>query len=110
MQITISGHHLEVTTALKAYVGSKLDKISAHFDDVVNTKVTLSVEKHKEKDGQHAECTLHAKGVELFAESTHADLYAAIDDMAGKLDRQVLRHKEKMQDHSKQAAKRAPAL
>ena len=110
MKLTISGHHIEVTDALKSYVTAKLDKISTHFDDVVDTKVTLSVEKHKEKDGQRAECTMHAKGADLFAESTHADLYAAIDDMAAKLDRQVLRHKEKMQDHSKEAGKRTATL
>lgn len=110
MKLTISGHHIEVTDALKSYVTAKLDKISSHFDDVVDTKVTLSVEKHKEKDGQHAECTLRTKGADLFAESSNADLYAAIDDMAIKLDRQVMRHKEKMQDHTKDAAKRAPVL
>jgi putative sigma-54 modulation protein len=72
--------------------------------------VTLSVERHKEKDGKHAECTLRIKGAELFAESSNEDLYAAIDEMAGKLERQVMRHKEKMQDHSKDAAKRAPIV
>lgn len=110
MKLTISGHHIDVTDALKSYVTGKLDKITSHFDEVVDTKVTLSVERHKEKDGKHAECTLHIKGADLFAESSDADLYAAIDDMFGKLDRQVLRHKEKMQDHSKEAAKRAPIV
>jgi putative sigma-54 modulation protein len=110
MKLTISGHHIDVTDALKTYVTAKLDKITNHFDDVVGTKVTLSVEKHKEKDGKHAECTLHIKGADLFAESSNADLYAAIDEMTGKLERQVMRHKEKMQDHSKEAAKRAPVV
>jgi putative sigma-54 modulation protein len=110
MKLTISGHHIEVTDALKTYVTGKLDKITNHFDDVVDTKVTLSVEKHKEKDGKHAECTLHLKGADLFAESSNADLYAAIDEMASKLERQVMRHKEKIQDHSKEAAKRAPIV
>jgi len=110
MKLTISGHHIDVTDALKAYVTGKLDKITSHFDDVVDTKVTLSVEKHKEKDGKHAECTLHLKGADLFAESSDADLYAAIDDMATKLERQVMRHKEKIQSHAKEAPKRAPVL
>lgn len=110
MKLTISGHHIDVTDALKSYVTGKLDKITSHFDDVVDTKVTLSVEKHKEKDGKHAECTLHIKGADLFAESSDADLYAAIDDMAAKLERQVMRHKEKIQDHARQAPKRAPVL
>ncbi|NVO05433.1 MAG: ribosome-associated translation inhibitor RaiA [Rhodoferax sp.] len=110
MKLTISGHHIEVTEALKAYVTGKLDKITSHFDDVVDTKVTLSVEKHKEKDGKHAECTLHIKGADLFAESSNADLYAAIDDMGSKLERQIMRHKEKIQSHAKEAPKRAPVL
>jgi putative sigma-54 modulation protein len=110
MKLTISGHHIDVTDALKTYVTTKLEKITKHFDEVVDTKVTLSVEKHKEKDGKHAECTLHIKGADLFAESSNADLYAAIDDMAGKLERQVMRHKEKIQDHSKEAGKRAPIV
>ena len=110
MKLTISGHHIEVTDALKSYVTGKLDKITSHFDDAVDTKVTLSVEKHKEKDGKHAECTLHSKGADFFAESANTDLYVAIDEMAAKLDRQVLRHKEKMQDHAKDAPKRAPVL
>ena len=110
MKLTISGHHIEVTEALNAYVTAKLDKITSHFDDVVDTKVTLTVEKHKEKDGKHAECTLHIKGADLFAESSDADLYAAIDDMATKLERQVMRHKEKIQSHAKEAPKRAPVL
>ncbi len=100
MNLTITGHHLEVTPSIKSYVTEKLGKVSNHFDDIVDAKVTLSVEKHKEKDGQHAECTLHLKGTDLFAESTNADLYAAIDEMVGKLDRQVLRHKEKIQSHA----------
>jgi putative sigma-54 modulation protein len=110
MKLTISGHHIDVTDALKSYVTGKLDKITSHFDDVVDTKVTLSVEKHKEKDGKRAECTLHIKGADLFAESSNADLYAAIDDMAAKLERQVMRHKEKIQSHAKEAPKRAPIL
>ena len=110
MKLTISGHHIDVTDALKSYVTAKLEKITSHFDDVVDTKVTLSVEKHKEKDGKHAECTLHLKGADLFAESSDADLYAAIDDMATKLERQVMRHKEKIQSHAKEAPKRAPVL
>lgn len=107
MKLTISGHHVEVGDELKTYVGAKLDKISSHFDDVVGTTVTLSVEKHKEKDGKHAECTLRLKGVELFAESSDANLHLAIDDMMAKLERQLMRHKEKMQDHGKDPAKRA---
>lgn len=110
MKLTISGHHLEVTDALKSYVTGKVEKITAHFEEVLDAKVTLSVEKHQERDGRHAECTLHLKGVDLFAESSNTDLYVAMDEMAAKLERQVIRHKEKMQDHTKDAPKRAPVL
>lgn len=107
MNLTISGHHLDVTPALRAYVTSKLDRITRHFDQVVDVKVLLTVDKMKEKDlRQRAECNIHVKGKDLFCESAHADLYAALDDLADKMDRQVLRHKDKTQDHHHQAAKR----
>jgi len=107
MNLTISGHHLEVTPALRGYVTSKLERISRHFDQVVDIKVLLTVDNLKEKDlRQKAECNIHVKGRDLFAESAHADLYAAVDDLADKLDRQVLRYKDKTQDHHHDTAKR----
>ncbi len=107
MNLTISGHHLEVTPALRGYVQSKLERISRHFDQVVDIKVLLTVDNLKEKDlRQRAECNIHVKGKDLFAESAHADLYAAVDELADKLDRQVLRHKDKSQAHHHEAAKR----
>ncbi len=107
MNLTISGHHLEVTPALRGYVETKLERISRHFDQVVDIKVLLSVDNPKEKDmRQKAECSIHVKGKDLFAESAHADLYAAVDELADKLDRQVLRHKDKTQDHHHESAKR----
>lgn len=106
MNLTISGHHLEVTPALREYVTSKLDRITRHFDQVVDVKVLLSVEQKKEKDKrQKAECNVHVKGGDLFAESSHEDLYAAVDDLMDKLDRQVVRHKDKLQSHDRAAAK-----
>jgi putative sigma-54 modulation protein len=106
MNLTISGHHLEVTPALRDYVLSKLERISRHFDQVVDIKVLLTVENLKEKDlRQRAECNIQVKGRQLFAESVHADLYAAVDDLADKLDRQVLRYKDKAQDHNHAAVK-----
>ena len=90
MNLTISGHHLEVTPALRSYVTTKLDRIIRHFDQVVDVKVLLTVEKQKEKEKrQRAECTLHVKGNDLFVESAHFDLYAAIDGWVDKLERQV---------------------
>ncbi len=108
MNLTISGHHLEVTPALRSYVTSKLERITRHFDQVVDVKVLLSVENQKEKDKrQRAECNVHVKGCDLFAESCHADLYAAVDELVDKLDRQVVRHKDRLQDHSHAPLKRA---
>ena len=107
MNLTISGHHLEVTPALRNYVTSKLDRINRHFDQMVDVKVLLSVEKQKEKEKrQKAECNIRVKGSDLFAESSHEDLYAAVDELMDKLDRQVVRHKDKMQAHNHEAAKR----
>jgi putative sigma-54 modulation protein len=107
MNLTISGHHLEVTPALRSYVTSKIDRISRHFDQVVDIKVLLTVEKQKEKERrQRAECNIHVKGDDLFAESAHSDLYAAVDDLVDKLDRQVGRYKTKRQDHQATSAKR----
>jgi putative sigma-54 modulation protein len=107
MNLTISGHHLEVTPSLRSYVTGKLDRITRHFDQVVDVRGLLTVEKQKEKDRrQRAECNIHVKGSDLFAESSHEDLYAAVDELMDKLDRQVVRHKDRLQDHQHGAAKR----
>ena len=105
MNLTISGHHLEVTPALRGYVASKLDRVARHFDQMVDVKVLLSVENQKEKDKrQRAECTIRVKGNDLFAESAHEDLYAAVDELMDKLDRQVVRHKGKVQSYDRTGA------
>ena len=107
MNLTISGHHLEVTPSLRSYVTTKLDRISRHFDKLVDIKVLLTVENLKEKERrQRAECNIHVKGHDLFAESANEDLYAAVDDLVDKLDRQVVRHKDRLQNHNHEAAKR----
>jgi putative sigma-54 modulation protein len=106
MNLTISGHHLEVTPALRGYVTSKLDRITRHFDQVVDVKVLLTIDNMKEKElRQRAECNVHVKGRYLFAESSHADLYAAVDELTDKLDRQVGRYKDKTHNHHHLAAK-----
>lgn len=92
MQINISGHHLEITPALRDYVTNKLGKLERHFDSITNTQVTLSVEKLRQK----AEAKVHVSGADLFAQSEHEDMYAAIDALIDKLDRQILKHKEKL--------------
>ena len=107
MNLTISGHHLDVTPALRNYVTSKLDRITRHFDQVVDVKVLLTVENLKEKQSrQRAECNVHVKGNDMFAESSHADMYAAVDELVDKLDRHVVRHKDRLQNHSHEAPKR----
>ena len=107
MNLTISGHHLEVTPALRSYVTDKLDRITRHFDQVVDVKVLLSIENQTEKDGrQRAECSIHVKGNDMFAESAHYDLYAAVDDLVDKLDRQVVKHKDRIRNHHHESPKR----
>ena len=95
MNLQISGHHIEVTPALREYVETKLEPVINHFDRVTGVNVILSVEKLKQK----AEVTVHVPGKDIFVESIEDDLYAAIDSMFDKLDRQVLKHKQKLQDH-----------
>ncbi|MEW6354430.1 MAG: ribosome-associated translation inhibitor RaiA [Pseudomonadota bacterium] len=95
MQINVSGHHVDITPALRAYVVSKIDRLERHFDQVTDVRVTLSVEKLRQK----AEATIHINGATLFADAEDTDLYAAIDALSDKLDRQITRHKEKLTDH-----------
>jgi len=111
MNLTISGHHLDVTPPLREYVLNKLDRVRRHFDQVVDVNVILSVEKKKEKEQrQKAEVTLHVKGRDIFVEQSHEDLYAAIDQLMDKLDRQVVRHKDRVQDHHHDSPKRNLSL
>ncbi len=92
MQLNISGHHLEITTALHDYVTSKVSRLERHNDRIISISVILSVDKLIQK----AEATVHASGGELFADSSHEDLYAAIDILTDKLDRQLIKRKEKL--------------
>ena len=110
MNLTISGHHLEITPALRAYVLTKLDRITRHFDQVVDITVLLCVEKLSEKERrQRAEVTIHVKGKDIFAEQSSEDLYAAIDQLVDKLDRQVGRYKERVKNHHHESGKRIDA-
>jgi putative sigma-54 modulation protein len=97
MQITITGHHLEVTEALKNYVNEKFQRLERHFDHVIDTHVILSVDKLVQK----AEATVRVNGANLFAMEEHSDLYAAIDGLIDKLDRQTIKHKEKQNGHGR---------
>ncbi|MQR02676.1 ribosome hibernation-promoting factor, HPF/YfiA family [Glaciimonas soli] len=106
MNLNISGHHLEVTPAIREHVLNKLDRIKRHFDQVIDINVILSVDKLPEKDrSQKAEATLRVKGKDLHAESIAHDLYAAIDLLIDKLDSQVKKYKDKIQNHQGESVK-----
>ena len=95
MQINLTGHHVDLTSPLRDYVNSKLERLERHFDNVTDIHVILSVEKLRHK----AEATLHVSGARMYADAIEEDMYAAIDGLADKLDRQVKKHKEKLTDH-----------
>ena len=92
MQINLTGHHLNITDSLRSYVFDKFERIERHFDHINNVHVVLQVEKLR----QIAEAKLNVNGGEIFANSESEDMYAAIDTLIDKLDRQVIKHKEKM--------------
>lgn len=95
MQLDVTGHHVEITPALREYVTTKLDKVSRHFDLVTDAHCILTVEKLRHK----AEATVNVSGGRIYADATEEDMYAAIDGLADKLDRQVRKFKEKLVDH-----------
>jgi putative sigma-54 modulation protein len=95
VNLNLTGHHLEITPAIRAYVVNKLDRVARHFDHVIDVNVVLSVDKLR----QIVEANVHVRGKEIHAESIDPDMYAAIDALADKLDRQVVKHKEKLKDH-----------
>lgn len=95
MQLTVSGHHVDVTPSLRTYVESRLNKLDRHFDNITGTTVTLSIDKLEQK----AEANVRVGGATIFANSVDKDMYAAIDNLSDKLDRQLLKHKEKVRAH-----------
>lgn len=105
MNLNLTGHQLEITPAIRDYVNAKLERVTRHFDHVIDVNVILSVDKLRQK----VEANLHIRGKEIHAESVEEDMYAAIDSLTDKLDRQVLKHKEKIngkQRHNDAAVKR----
>lgn len=95
MQLNVSGHHLEVTPPLRAYVETKIEKIGRHFDLVTDVSCILTVEKLRHK----AEATVQVNGGTIYADHTEEDMYAAIDGLVDKLERRVRKYKEKFVDH-----------
>jgi putative sigma-54 modulation protein len=102
MQVNISGQHLEVTDTLRDYVNEKFERLARHFDKITNVQVIMQVEKLKQK----IEATLHIAGGEVVANAEHEDMYAAIDLLTDKLDRQLIKHKEKQIEREQGAAAR----
>jgi putative sigma-54 modulation protein len=98
MNLNVSGHHVSITPSIRSYVSEKLGRISRHFDHVLDVDVILSVNKHDQK----IEANVHLPGKDIFCECVDPDMYAAIDGLADKLDRQILKHKEKIAGHHHQ--------
>ncbi len=106
MNLNMTGHHLEITPSIRDYVSSKMTRINRHFDHVIDVSMILSVEKLQQK----IEANVHLSGKDIFVESENPDMYAAIDLLVDKLDRQIIKHKEKVKNkHDTPALKRIPA-
>ena len=95
MQINLSGHHVDITDSLRTFVNSKFERLTRRFEQINNVHVVLTVEKLRQK----AEAKIHLNGGEIFANAESDDMYAAIDSLVDKLDRQVIKHKEKLIRH-----------
>jgi putative sigma-54 modulation protein len=95
MQVSLSGHHVEITESMRNYVNEKVGRLDRHFDQALDIHIVLTVEKLRHK----AEATLHVSGSNLHADDVQGDMYAAIDGLVDKLDRQGKKHKEKVKNH-----------
>ena len=95
MQVSVTGHHVDVTDSLRNFIEEKISKLKRHFDNVTDVHVILTVAKLEQK----AEATVQISGAKLFADDTKEDMYQAIDGMVDKLDRQIIKHKEKTGSH-----------
>jgi len=100
MNLNLTGNHLEITPAIRDYVIAKLDRVTRHFDHVIDVNVVMSVEKLRHK----VEVNLHTRGKDIHVEAVEPDMYASIDALVDKLDRQVLKHKEKRELHRHEGA------
>ncbi len=95
MNVTITGRHMEMTEALKAYIESGLKKVKAHFDKVIDVDVVLDVEKHR----HIAEVNLHANGVRIHSREASSDMYASVDAVMAKLEKQIRKYKGRINKH-----------
>jgi putative sigma-54 modulation protein len=99
MNLTITGRHMEMTDALKAYIESHVKKLKAHFDKVIDIDVVLDVEKHR----HIAELNLHANGVRIHSKEASADMYASVDAVMAKLEKQVRKYKDRINRHQQRS-------
>jgi len=106
MNLIVHGNHINVTPALRDYIAGKLTRVERHFDQVIDATVQLTVQKVH----QRAEITLRMRGNQVHVEAVDEDMYAAIDALVDKLDRQVLRHKDRVKEHPTDALKHQQAL
>jgi putative sigma-54 modulation protein len=95
MQLNLSGQHIDITDSLRDHVNKKFEKLTRHFDHMTNVHVVLSVEKLRQK----AEATVHASGADLFASDEQENMYSAIENLVAKLDRQIIKYKDKITNH-----------
>ena len=102
MNLHLTGHRLPITPAIREYVAAKLERITHHFDNVIDVNVIMSVEKLRQK----IEATVHVRGRDIFCEASAEDMYAAIDGLVDKLDRTIIKHKEKALSHRHDGPKR----
>jgi putative sigma-54 modulation protein len=106
MQLNLSGHHVEITQSLRSYVEKKLERVMRHFDHVIDVHCVLTVEKLLHK----AEATIHMRGETVHAIAEDGNMYASIDALTDKLDRRVVKHKEKVRDHHASEAQKSTRL
>lgn len=106
MNLSISGHHLEVTPAIRDYITQKIQRVLNRFDQVINVRVILTIDK----DQQKAEATMHVPGKDIFAQCSQPDLYASIDLLIDKLDKQVIKYKQKTKQHDFTAVGKVPEV
>ena len=103
MNIRITGRHMEMTNALKAYIETGLQKVEAHFDKVIDADVVLVVEKHR----HIAEVNLHANGVRINSREASSDMYASVDAVLAKLEKQIRKFKERINRHQPRRSREA---
>ena len=103
MNLTLSGHHMDLSEPLREYVGEKIKRIERHYDRIIKAEVVLTVEK----SGHKAEANIHAGGADIHAAFSAGDMYAAIDGMIDRLDEQARRHKTRRQQIRDRAPLRA---